>query len=358
MRTRVFLGWIALPVALIAWGLWRGATSPQEKATVLRLAHVLNEQHPVHRGMAVFAEETQRLSGGRLRIDLYADGKLGSERELLELVQIGSLAATKVSAGQLEAFSPQYSLFGLPYLFDDRAHFWRFAQSDDGARLLDAPQSARLQGLTFYDAGSRSFYFGRDVDVRLDHPDDLRGLAVRVMPSRTAIAMVEALGAKPVPIPFGELYSALDTGTVDGAENNPPSLYTSRQYEVSSSYSLNEHAILPDVLVIGTRTWERLSEQERGWLREAARRSAIAQRRMWLDSESESLREMRKAGLTIVTGIDRAAFRERVRPVYARPEFRLPEMLALIAAVDTQRRPPEQASAQQTSAQQASEPAP
>jgi TRAP-type C4-dicarboxylate transport system substrate-binding protein len=161
---------------------------------------------------------------------------------------------------------------------------------------------------------------------------------VRVMPSRTAIAMVEALGAKPVPIPFGELYSALDTGTVDGAENNAPSLYTSRQYEVASSYSLNEHAILPDVLVIGTRTWERLNEQEREWLREAARRSAIAQRRMWEDSEVESLREMRKAGLTIVTEVDRAAFRERVRPVYARPEFRLPEMLALIAAVDTQRR--------------------
>jgi tripartite ATP-independent transporter DctP family solute receptor len=337
MRIRVLLAWLALPLALIAWGLWRGATSPQEQATVLRLAHVLNDQHPVHRGMAVFAEEAEKLSGGRLRIDLYADGKLGSERELLELVQIGSLAATKVSAGQLEAFSPQFGLFGLPYLFDDRAHFWRFAQSADGARLLDVPQSARLQGLTFYDAGSRSFYFGRDVKVRLDHPDDLRGLAVRVMPSQTAIAMVEALGAKPVPIPFGELYSALDTGTVDGAENNPPSLYTSRQYEVASSYSLNEHAILPDVLVIGTKTWERLTDEERGWLREAARRSAVAQRRMWGESEAQSLREMRKAGLTIVTDVDRAAFRERVRPVYARPEFVAPEMRALIARVNAQR---------------------
>jgi tripartite ATP-independent transporter DctP family solute receptor len=337
MRTHVFLAWMALPLALIAWGLWRGASSPQEQATVLRLAHVLNEQHPVHRGMAVFAEETKALSGGRLRIDLYADGKLGSERELLELVQIGSLAATKVSAGQLEAFSPQFGLFGLPYLFDDRAHFWRFAAGADGAALLDAPRTARLQGLTFYDAGSRSFYFGRDVNVRLDHPDDLRGLAVRVMPSQTAIATVEALGAKPVPIPFGELYSALDTGTVDGAENNPPSLYTSRQYEVASSYSLNEHSVLPDVLVIGTETWERLSAQERGWLQEAARRSATAQRRMWEESEQESLRAMREAGLTIVTEIDRAAFRERVRPVYARPEFRTPQMQRLIATVGASR---------------------
>jgi tripartite ATP-independent transporter DctP family solute receptor len=340
MRAGRFFAWMALPLALIAWGLWLGATSPQEQAKVLRLAHVLNEQHPVHRGMQVFADETGALSSGRLRIDLYADGKLGSERELLELVQIGSLAATKVSAGQMEAFSPQFGLFGLPYLFDDRAHFWRFAESDEGVAVLDAPRSARLQGLTYYDAGSRSFYFGRNVNVRLDHPDDLRGLAVRVMPSRTAIAMVEALGAKPVPIPFGELYSALDTGTVDGAENNAPSLYTSRQYEVASSYSLNEHTVLPDVLVIGTRTWDRLSRQEREWLREAARRSAVAQRRMWEASERESLEKMREAGLTIVAKIDRAAFRERVRPVYARPEFRTAQMRALIAAVGSSRATP------------------
>jgi tripartite ATP-independent transporter DctP family solute receptor len=333
MRARVFVAWVALPLALVGWGLWRGATSPVEQAKVLRLGHVLNEQHPVHLGMEVFAEEVSKRSQGALRIDIYADGKLGSERELLELVQIGSLAATKVSAGQLEAFSPSFGVFSLPYLFDDHAHFWRFALSADGDRLLDASRGARLQGLTFYDAGSRSFYFGRNVRQTLDHPDDLRGLAVRVMPSRTAIAMVEALGAKPVPIPFGELYSALDTGTVDGAENNPPSLYTSRQYEVASSYSLNEHAILPDVLVIGTKSWERLSVQERDWIKQAARASAVKQRQLWAKSERESLAAMRKAGLDIRTEIDRAPFREKVQPVYALPEYTTPRMLALIGAV-------------------------
>lgn len=332
MRTHTLIAWLALPIALIAWGLWRGATSPAEQSKVLRLGHVLNEQHPVHRGMQVFADEVGRLSGGTLRIDIYADAKLGSERELLELVQIGSLAATKVSAGQLEAFAPTFGLFSLPYLFDDRDHFWRFAASADGERMLDTSRSARLQGLTFYDAGSRSFYLGRDVETIVDHPDDLRGLSLRVMSSRTAVAMVETLGAKPVPIPFGELYSALDTGTVDGAENNPPSLYTSRQYEVASSYSLNEHAILPDVLVIGTETWQRLTQQERDWVKQAAQISAIAQRALWIASERESIVAMRKAGLNIVTDVDRAAFRERVQPVYALPEFSTPRMLALIAS--------------------------
>ncbi len=336
MRARTLIAWLALPIALIGWGLWRGATSPAERATVLRLGHGLNTEHPVHRGMIVFADEVKRLSGATMRVDLYADAKLGSERELLELVQIGSLAMTKVSAGQLEAFSPQFAIFSLPYLFDDRAHFWRFALSPTGERLLDASVPYRLQGLTFYDAGSRSFYFGRGVRATLDHPDDLRGLSVRVMPSRTAIAMVEALGAKPVPIPFGELYSALDTGTVDGAENNPPSLYTSRQYEVASSYSLNEHAFLPDVLVIGTETWARLDARQRGWLTQAAQTSVRAQRRLWEAAEAASLKAMRAAGLRIVTDVDRPAFRARVQPVYALPEFQTAAMRVLIAQARAQ----------------------
>ncbi len=341
MRKRVLAAWLALPAALIGWGLWLGASSPVEQATVLRLGHALNQQHPVHRGMQVFADDVRRSSGGTLRIDLYADAKLGSERELLELVQLGSLAMTKVSSGQLEAFSPEFSVFSLPYLFDDRAHFWRFASGADGERLLQSSVPYRLRGLTFYDAGSRSFYFGRGVDKPLQHPDDLRGLSMRVMPSRTAIAMVEALGAKPVPIPFGELYSALDTGTVDGAENNPPSLYTSRQYEVASSYSLNEHTILPDVLVIGTETWDRLDERQRGWLKQAAQTSMRAQRTLWDEAEAESLREMRKAGLRIVADVDRDVFRARVQPVYALPEFQTAAMRRLLTAVHAQRSNPE-----------------
>lgn len=329
---------LLVPLLLMAWGAWRGATSATSEAHVLRLAHNLNVRHPVHRGMEVFAAEVARLSQGRLRVDIYADGTLGGERELVELVQLGSLAMTKVSAGQLEAFTPQMRVFSLPYLFDDREHFWRFATSAQGQALLDAPLAQRLKGLTFYDAGSRSFYFGRGVSQPVRHPDALRGLAIRVMPSRTAMRMVEAFGAKPVPIPFGELYSALDTGTVDAAENNPPSLYTSRQYEVASSYSLNEHMILPDVLVIGTDAWARLDPQEQGWLQAAARTSAVAQRRLWDEAEREDLASMREAGLVVVEDVDRAAFRAAVQPVHALPEFAGAQMQALVAAIAAQGR--------------------
>jgi tripartite ATP-independent transporter DctP family solute receptor len=333
MRTRTFFAWMALPASLLLLWLVLYLQSPVANAKVLRLAHVLNAGHPVHLGMQAFADELAKLSAGKLKVELYADAKLGTERELLELLQIGSVAMTKVSAGQLEAFAPEFALFSLPYLFDDGAHFWRFANSQSGQNMLVAAERFRLRGLSFYDAGARSFYFGRNMKTIVRHPDDLKGLALRVMPSQSAMAMVEAMGAKPVPIPFGELYSALDTGAVDGAENNAPSLFSSRQYEVASSYSLNQHMILPDVLIIGTPTWQRLSETERAWVQQAAAYSSVRQQEFWQISEHTSLAQMQAKGFAVHQEVDRAAFRERAQVVYQRPEFQLSEILKLQSEV-------------------------
>jgi tripartite ATP-independent transporter DctP family solute receptor len=336
-----WLVWMSAPLLLLLLSLTLYLRGGHTSVQVLRLAHALNEQHPVHLGMQAFADELSRLSNGTLRVELYADGKLGNERELLELLQIGSVAMTKVSAGQLEAFAPEFALFSLPYLFDDGAHFWRFAQSPPAQAMLRSAERYRLRGLTFYDAGARSFYFARALQRQVRHPDDLRGLALRVMPSQSAMAMVETLGAKPVPIPFGELYTALDTGAVDGAENNAPSLYSSRQYEVASSYSLNAHTTLPDVLVIGQGTWQRLGPEQQAWVQSAAAHSALRQREFWQQAEAESLRAMREKNFTIVADVDRAAFRSRVAPVYQRTEFQLPAIQALRTHVDALRSRPE-----------------
>jgi TRAP-type C4-dicarboxylate transport system substrate-binding protein len=157
-----------------------------------------------------------------------------------------------------------------------------------------------------------------------------------VMSSKTAVRMVELLGAKPVPIPFGELYSALDTGTVDGAENNAPSLYSSKQYEVASFYSLNEHARVPDVLVIGTETWNRLGPQEQQWLKLAAHTASIEQRKLWIQADAEALQEMQKAGLQIGKTIDREAFRKRMAPLYADRTLVTPEVDAYVQRIRAQ----------------------
>jgi len=323
----------ATPLALVAWGLWLGATSPDAGGRVLRLAHSLNRDHPVHKGMEFMAADLERRSGGRLRIEIYADGQLGPERDLIELLQIGSLAMTKVSTAPLENFSPLIKVFSLPYLFRDREHFWQVADGPIGRELLDASIPYRLKGLCYFDAGARSFYISRKRNVVVRRPEDLDGLSIRVQRSRTAVRLVELLGAKPIPIPFGELYTALDTGTVDGAENNPPSLYTTRQYEVTAAYTLNEHTIVPDILIVSVDAWSRLSSDEQSWLQASAEAASHHQRQLWAKAETEMLTIIEEAGVVIVRDVDREAFRARTAPMYDDEEFARPEIRDLVGRI-------------------------
>lgn len=283
-----------------------------KKGRVLKLAHGLDTSHPVHHGMVYMAELAEKKSGGKLKIEIYPSGQLGQERECLELLQIGSLAMTKVSASVMENFAPSYKVLSLPYIFRDPAHSYRVMDGDIGEKILQQGQKFWLRGLTFYDAGYRSFY---TKDRPVMKPDDLRGLKLRVQPSNTAMNMVRAFGGSPTPISWGELYTALQQGVVDGAENNSPSFYFSRHYEVCKYYSLNEHTAVPDVLLISTVIWDNLTEQERGWLIESARESAVYQRKLWQESEKFCLEEVQKAGVEILYP-DKKAFAEKVQPLY------------------------------------------
>jgi len=337
LRTRLSRVVIALvfsvPLALVAWGLWVGAASPRTHGRVLRLGHGLNRDHPVHKGIEFMAADVERRSASLLRIEIYPDGQLGPERDLIELLQIGSLAITKVSTAPLENFSPLMTVFSLPYLFRDQEHFWQMAEGPIGRELLDASIPYRLKGLCYFDAGARSFYINRKRNRVVRRPEDLEGLSIRVQRSRSAVRLVELLGAKPVPIPFGELYTALDTGTVDGAENNPPSLYTTRQYEVTAAYTLNEHTIVPDILIIGVDAWNRLSQQEQGWLQASADAASIHQRELWAQAEREMLAIIEEAGVEVVRDVDRGAFRARTRPIYDDDEYSKPEIQDVIRRI-------------------------
>jgi tripartite ATP-independent transporter DctP family solute receptor len=186
--------------------------------------------------MEYMADLVYEKSGGKMRIDIYASSQLGSERENVEMLQIGSLAITKVSAAIMESFAPNYRVLNLPYIFKSKEHTYRVLDSEIGRDILLDGQDFWLRGLTFYDSGSRSFY---TKDKPIMHPDDLRGLKIRVMPSPSAVNMMRAMGGSPTPISWGELYTALQGGVVDGAENNPPSFYLSHHFEVCRYYSLN-----------------------------------------------------------------------------------------------------------------------
>ncbi len=288
------------------------ACQEQEHVTVLKLAHALDRGHSVHMGMEHMAKRVKEKSEGKMRLDIYPSGQLGSERENVEMLQIGSLAITKVSAAIMEGFAPSYRILGLPYIFTNRQHTHRVLDSDIGREILSDGEKFWLRGLTFYDAGSRSFY---TKDKPIEHPDDLRGLKIRVMQSPSAVNMIRAFGGSPTPISWGELYTALQGGVVDGAENNPPSFYLSHHYEVCRYYSINEHSTIPDILLISTKIWNTLTEQEQQWLQEAADESAIYQRKLWEESENLSLERLREAGVTILYP-EKAAFIDRVQGIY------------------------------------------
>jgi tripartite ATP-independent transporter DctP family solute receptor len=288
----------------------------REDTKVLRLAHGLDVSHPVHKGMVYMAEQLKKKSGGKLTIEIYPGGQLGAERQCLELLQIGSLDMTKVSSAVMEGFAPRYRVLGLPYIFRDKTHFHHVLDGEVGTELLREGNKFRLHGLCFYDAGARSFY---TINKPILKPDDLKGMKIRVMKSNTAVAMVNAFGGSPTPISWGELYTSLQQNVVDGAENNPPSFYTSHHFEVCKYYSLDEHAAVPDVLLINTTTWQKLSEQEKQWLTEAAKESGVEQRKLWDEAEKEAFDALQKSGVKIYHP-DKAPFIRKVKALYAKYE--------------------------------------
>ena len=299
-------------VCLCLIGLLFSACRGQTKVRVLKLAHVLDVTHPVHKSMAYMAERVAEKSGGAMRVDIYPSGQLGAERELIELLQIGSLAMTKVSVSPLESFVPEMKIFSLPYIFRDKEHLWKVLNGAIGRRLLLAGEDYFLRGMCYYDAGSRSFYT-KEVPIR--SPAELAGLKIRVVKSLTAVKMIESLGGSATPIAWGELYTALQQGVVDGAENNPPSFHLSRHYEVCKFYSLDEHTSIPDILLMSTRVWNGLTKQEQLWLQEAVDESVVYQRTLWKEAVAEALREVQKAGVEVIYP-DKIPFRESVKEMH------------------------------------------
>lgn len=283
-----------------------------QKTRVIKLAHALDTTHPVHEAMVFMAKRIEEKSEGKIKVEIYPSQQLGTESQCLELVQIGVIGITKVSAAVMEGIVPEFKVFGFPYLFRNKEHYFKTLDGEIGEEMLLKGEEYWLHGLCFYDAGSRSFY---SRDKMIKSPSDLAGMKIRVMQSNTAIQMIKYLGGSATPISWGELYTALQSGIVDAAENNPPSFYLSRHYEVCKYYSLDEHSSIPDVLVIGTRLWDQLSEEEQKIIKEAAIESSLYQRELWAKSEAHAMKELQKQGVEIFYP-DKKPFMEKVQAMY------------------------------------------
>ncbi|MEX0929354.1 MAG: TRAP transporter substrate-binding protein [Balneolales bacterium] len=300
----------------------------QSDVTVIKLGHGLDVTHSVHLGMERMADLVYERSGGKMRIDIYPSQQLGSERETIELLQIGSLGMTKVSASVMEGFAPAFDVFNVPFLFRNDEHRFNIYEGEIGKSILMKGEPFWVRGLTYYDAGFRSFY---TKDRPVNHPDDLRGLRIRVQESQSSIQLVNTMGGSATPISWGELYTALQQGVVDGAENNLPSFYLSRHYEVCDYLIMNEHTSVPDVLLISTFVWDSLTREEQELLQAAADESYHYQKTLWEKASNDALARVKEAGIEVIYP-DKQPFVDGVQTLYANYRPDLKDLIQLIQA--------------------------
>lgn len=305
----------------------RGGSEDGPRYT-FRLAETHPADYPTTLGDMKFAELVKERSGGRITIDVFPSAQLGEERAAIEQVQLGAIEFTRVSTGPMAEFNADFGVFSLPYIFDNDDHVWKFLLSDTGTAMLDSLQASGFQGLAWYSSGSRSFYSSKP----LTSIDDLKGMKVRVIENQLNIALMEALGASATPMPYGEVYSSLQTGVIDAAENNYPSYYSSGHYEVAPHMILDGHQRVPEVLLVSKTVWDKLSAEDQEIIRQAALDSIDYQREKWAEYEQASEDAVREAGSVITAVTDIKPWQEAVQPVIEQYRSQYADILDAIDA--------------------------
>lgn len=303
-----------------------GATSAQAQNSVnLKLAYAQNPQ-PVKDALARFGELVEEKSEGSISVTYFPDSQLGGESELVELLQTGAIDMTKVSGGLMGSFSPLYGVFSMPYLFNDQAHFHEVMNSD--AIMDEVYQSTQDQGFVgvgWYDSGQRNFYTS---DTPIESVSDLEGKKIRVMQSQTAVDTMELLGASPVVMAQEEVYTALQQGVLDGAENNEFALTTARHGEVVNHYSLDGHTRIPDIILFNSNTLSRLSDAQHDAVMEAIQESTEFQIEKWSEAVDAARDSIRNDFGVEINEVDITPFQAAVQPMYERLKDK-PEQYAL-----------------------------
>lgn len=282
---------------------------------VLTYAENQSEDYPTTRGAYKFRNLVYDRTGGKVEILISANGILGDEKAVIEQLQFGAVDFARVSLSPLAEVVPKLNVLQMPYLYVSREHMWKVLDGPLGEDFMESLDSAALLPLSWYDAGARSFYNSLG-PVR--QPEDLKGMKIRVQESELSMDMVEAMGAVPVPMAYGNVYSGLQTGKINGAENNWPSYKSTRHYEVAKYFTRDEHTRVPELQMISKSTWEKLPEEYRFVIRQCARESALYERELWENQEKLAEERVRKAGcqVTELSPEERARFQEAAAPLY------------------------------------------
>lgn len=278
----------------------------------LKLAHNMSEDHPIHTALNSFAEKVEEQTDGTLVFEIYPNGILGSESEVLEQVQNGSVDITKVSAGALESYSDDYSVFSLPYLFTSDEHYRNVMESDIIDSVYQSTEDSGFIGLSYFDSGARSFY---TKDTPINTPDDLNGQLIRVMDNNTSIQMIELLGGTPTPLAYNEIYTALQQGVIDGAESNPTALTTGQHGEVTDYFSFTEHTNIPDIVVVNSETWDSLTDDQKSIFEDVATEAREEHTELWNQAIADAIEEAAEMGVEF-NKVEKEPFIEAVQPLH------------------------------------------
>jgi tripartite ATP-independent transporter DctP family solute receptor len=268
--------------------------------------------YPTTDAIEYMGQLLDKWTDGRITIKIFHSMQLGGEKEALEQVQLGALEMTRVSVGVVGPIVKEFNAFNLPYFFRSRQHMFNVVDGEIGTELLMKLEEGGLIGLGYMDAGSRSFY-------NKQHPirtvEDLEGLKLRVMQNDIFVEMVNALGGNGLPIAYNELIPAMQTGVVDGAENNPPSYESGKHYEIAGYYSLTEHLMVPEIFVFSKKVWDTLSPVDQQLIRNASVLAAQKERELWAAREQASLDILEEQGVEVITDIDKGPFIEATESV-------------------------------------------
>ncbi|MDX8446506.1 TRAP transporter substrate-binding protein [Mesorhizobium captivum] len=290
--------------------------------TVLRSSDTHPDGYPTVEAVKYMGELIKQRTNGRYSVEVYHSAQLGEEKDTIEQTQSGVIDLDRVSMGPFNGIVPETAVPSLPYMFRSVEHMRHVMDGPVGDQILKAFEAHDLVGLAFYDSGARSFY---NTKKDITSIADLKGMKFRVIQSDVFVDMVNALGANATPMAYGEVYSALQTGVIDGAENNWPSFESAKHYEVAKHYTLDQHQIVPEVLVMSKASWDKLSPEDQAIVRQAAKDSVVKMRELWDAQEKKSRDIVEKAGVK-VSEIDKQPLIDAMKPVYdkylATPELK------------------------------------
>jgi len=310
-----------------------GSALAQDKLA-LKASDVHPEGYPTVAAVEHMGKKLSDATKGRLSIAMYPAMQLGGEKEAIEQAQVGAIAFARVSVGALGPVVDDLNVFNLPYVFRNTAHMEEVIDGPIGHELLDKISNSGkgLIGLCWMDAGARNFY---DTKKPIKDLADLKGMKIRVMGNPMFVAMANSMGANGVPLGYDQVFSALQTGVVDGAENNPPSFVFDNHYQVAKYYTIDEHLIVPEVLVMSKKIWDSLSKDDQSLIVKFARAAQMDERTLWKEYEQKAMEKAKAAGIQIipVSDAEKKKFQESVKPVWDKYGPKYAELIKRIQAV-------------------------